>query len=122
MGNLGGELERSKRLTVVDVTLLVLAGGRGTRFGLLNTNLPKSAIPVYDESSLVRNVRQTATGHYHPCQVVLDKVVRFGGLDLQLTSILEGKDHCDFTPFKKNSIFNKRCHCPDLDSDMSTFI
>jgi dTDP-glucose pyrophosphorylase len=58
VGNLGGKLERSKRLTVVDVTLLVLAGGRGTRFGLLNSSLPKSAIPVYDESSLVRNVRQ----------------------------------------------------------------
>ena len=80
------------------------------------------AYDVRSFASLVRNVRQTATGHYHPCQVVLDKVVRFGGLDLQLTSILEGKDHCDFTPFRKNSIFTKRCHCPDLDSDMSTFI
>ena len=42
----------------MSVTLFMLAGGRGTRFGLLNTILPKSAMPVYDESTLARNVRQ----------------------------------------------------------------
>jgi NDP-sugar pyrophosphorylase family protein len=42
----------------MNVTLLMLAGGQGTRFGLLNAILPKSAIPVYDESTLARNVRQ----------------------------------------------------------------
>lgn len=42
----------------MDVTLLILAGGGSTRFGLLNTILPKSALPVYDECTLARNVRQ----------------------------------------------------------------
>jgi NDP-sugar pyrophosphorylase family protein len=42
----------------MDVTLLILAGGGSRRFGLLNTILPKSAMPIYDECTLARNVRQ----------------------------------------------------------------
>src|SRR5438105_12869171 len=48
----------------MDVTLLMLAGGESTRFGLLNTFLPKSAMPVYDESTLARNVRQAIAGGF----------------------------------------------------------
>lgn len=42
----------------MDATLLILAGGGSTRFGHLNTILPKSALPAFDESTLVRNLRQ----------------------------------------------------------------
>ncbi len=55
------EASETKGLKVeldMDIILVVLAGGRSTRFGLLSATLPKSALPVYDECTLVRNVRQ----------------------------------------------------------------
>ena len=42
----------------MNATLLILAGGRGSRLGSLSATLPKSALPVYDECTLARNIRQ----------------------------------------------------------------
>jgi hypothetical protein len=45
---------------------------------------------------------------------MLDKTVGFGGFDLQLASILEGKDHRDFTPLKRDVLSPSHKRCDDL--------
>jgi len=41
-----------------DISLILLAGGEGSRMKQLTSGIPKSLLPVYDESLLQRHIRQ----------------------------------------------------------------